>query len=75
MTSYSDIMSPLHILTYPDYAGSVRCDHGNMEGSVVQVVKQVPQMFTCVSSPSFSQLSDSRLQLFTEQVYSIHVVF
>jgi U3 small nucleolar RNA-associated protein 25 len=47
----------------------VRCDGGREEGSVGQVVRQLPQLFARLSpSVSPSQLPDHRLKYFSSQV-------
>ena len=50
-----------------DYAGVVRADASSENGSVEQVVKQQPQMFTRLHCDCHTHLSDARLQYFTSQ--------
>ena len=55
-------------LTWSDYAGGVRCDSEASGGSVEQVARQLPQVFSRLCCPSFPQLPDAQLHHFTAQV-------
>jgi U3 small nucleolar RNA-associated protein 25 len=51
-----------------NYAGGVRCDSEASGGSVEQVARQLPQVFSRLCCPSFPQLPDAQLHHFTAQV-------